>query len=185
MKKITTIKVPKNLFTSVSCSTSNTINGITYGGNYSNSNVFDYSGISISDSAIEKIKEQVIKKFFEENEDLKDDTNIVLNYIRKKLEEILEKDTAQDILQLLRKGENKDAIDVVNLTKDELLNMINDNINQIRELTQTIKTLEARLNYLESKLSMLEGSRYSTVTTTLPNTTPIAFDSGCSGLSTY
>ena len=185
MKKITTIKAPRNLFTSVSCGTSNTINGTTYGGNYSNSNVFDYSGISTSDSAIEKIKEQVIKKFFEENEDLKDDTNIVLNYIRKKLEEILEKDTAQDILQLLRKGENKDAIDVVNLTKDELLNMINDNINQIRELTQTIKTLEARLNYLESKLSMLEGSRYSTVTTTLPNTTSIAFDGDCSELSAY
>lgn len=172
--KTTTIKqVPRNYFASISCNTSNTINGITtYGGNYSYSNINASadSEIGISDRVIEKIKEQVIKKFFEENEDLKDDTNIVLNYIRKKLEEVLEKDTAQDILQLLKKEENEDGD--INITKAELLNLIHDNTNQIRELTQAIKTLEARLNYLENS-GVLKKNNYTT--TISPNTTPITF----------
>lgn len=130
-----------------------------------------YTAASISNSSFSPISVNVNNEFLEQEVKqilencLDDDLNIVLNFLRKKLE------TVMDNPNLIFDNSN---------IQNKIMALINDIVNQLEKRIDTlendIQTLNGKLNYLETLIYNNNSHRsINTTTTTLPNSMDIQF----------
>ena len=130
--------------------------GKLYTASMSNSS---FSPISVNNEFLEQEVKQILEDC------LDDDLNIVLNFLRKKLETVMD---------------NPNLIFGNSDIQNKIMDIINDIVNQ---LERRIDTLENNIQTLNNKLSYLETLIYNsnshrsinTTTTTLPNSMGIQF----------
>ena len=135
---------------------SNAVYGTGTGTNayYSYSN--DDGFVEINSNYLEEKVKQVLENC------LNDDLNIVLNFLRKRMEEVI--DNPESIF------DNSDI-------QNKIMAFINDTKYQLEKKIDTLEndmqTLNSRLNYLETLIN--SNRSINTTTTALPNSTGIQF----------
>lgn len=130
-----------------------------------------YTAASISNSSFSPISVNVNNEFLEQEvkqilEDcLDDDLNIVLNFLRKKLETVMD---------------NPNLIFGNSDIQNKIMDIVNDIVNQLEgridTLENDIQTLNGKLSYLETLIYNSNSHRsINTTTTALPNSMDIQF----------
>ena len=128
-----------------------------------------YTAASISNSSFSPISvdneflEQSVKQVLEDC--LDDDLNIVLNFLRKKLETVMD---------------NPNLIFGNSDIQNKIMDIVNDIVNQLEgridTLENEIQTLNGKLSYLETLIYNSNSHRsINTTTTALPNSMDIQF----------